>query len=171
MAATAGFAAAGLSATSAVNSAAATEAQGSYQSAMFQINSKFADLQGDEAIRLGDKEADKVKTNAERVVGSQRAILAAQGLDVDIGSAVDIQEDTRAQAETAAMSIKNNAWREAWGFKQEAITGTYKGKFASMAAGNSANATLLTGGIQAAGYAYQGASAMSRNSDDWDGKW
>ena len=156
---------AGASAVSQVGSAysqsQAIEAQGEYQKTQFETNAKFADLSGKEALRIGDENANKVKADANRMVGKQRAVLAAQGIDVGTGSAVDIQEDTKQQGELAAMTIKNNAWREAWGYKIDAMNNRYSGSMAAMAATNSSRSTLLTGGINALSSVYSGVSSYS----------
>ena len=148
---------------SAYTQSQAIQAQGEYQKAQFEINAKFANLQAKQAIKVGDKTAAEVQADAERMVGRQRAVLAAQGIDINVGSAVDIQEDTRMQAEVAAMTVKNNAWREAWGYKVEAAGFGNQAKMSEMAASNNARATLLTGLTTATSYGYSAMSGYSQS--------
>jgi hypothetical protein len=55
------------------------------------------------------------------MIGAQRAGIAAGNIDVGYGSAVDVQADAAHLGELDALTIRNNAQREAWGFKVEAI--------------------------------------------------
>src|SRR5688572_4523364 len=101
---------------SAYSESEALKAQGAHQKRMAGINAELAEMQADDAIKRGDKEAEGVRRNAKKMIGSQRAALAAQGIEIDDGSALEIQDETRAIATEDALQIKNNAWRTAWGF-------------------------------------------------------
>lgn len=50
------------------------------------------------------------------LIGAQRVSLAAQGIDVNEGTALDIQAGTREMGELDILKILNNASREAWGY-------------------------------------------------------
>lgn len=128
----------------------AQKTQGQYQKAMYDQNAKLADLSADDALRRGDKEVISLKKQGKQIIGAQRAALAAQGIEVDSGSALDVQVDTAYQVELDAMKIKNNAWREAWGYKTEALNARTQGTFAALGAKNAATNTLITGGLGAA---------------------
>lgn len=127
----------------------ALKTQGEYQRMQYEMNARLAGLQAQDAIKRGDKAAVEVKRRAKRVIGSQRAALAAQGIEVDSGSAAQIQADTVAQSTLDVLEIKNNAWREAWGYRFQASDYMGRGRFAEMAAKASATNTLLTGGMNA----------------------
>lgn len=141
---------------SAYASAKAQQSQGVYQSEMAKVNATFAEEQSSEAIQAGNKSANRVESGAQQTMGSQRAALAAQGIDVDVGSAAQVQSGTQNQAALAELTIKNNAYLQAWGYKVQATNDIYSGKFAGMAANNAASSTLLTGGLQGVGYAAGG---------------
>jgi hypothetical protein len=132
----------------------AEKAQGRYQQEMFNINAQFAELQGRDAIRRGDIEASHIKTGVKKTIGAQRAALAAQGVEIDTGSALEIQEDTRALGEMDAITVRNNAWREAWGYKVEAMNSRGQGKVAMQAAKFNSQQTLAAGGLKAVGQIY-----------------
>jgi hypothetical protein len=135
------------SAGNAYAQASATKAQGEYQSRMMELNAKMAEFNAQYAIKRGDTQAKAAVKAGQRVIGSQRAALAASGVDVESGSAMDVQENTAALAAEDAMVIKNNAWLEAWGYKTQASSARSQAAFTSMAAGNEARNTLLAGGI------------------------
>lgn len=150
---------AGFSAVSSIMSSSANadalRAQGEHEKNVADFNEKIALIQSEDALYRGDKEATQLRKNAKRLVGSQRAALAAQGVNVDVGSAALVQEDTMDQAKIDEITIRNNAAREAWGYKVQARGYSMQGSFASMAGENAARSTALTGGINALGYAAQ----------------
>lgn len=125
--------------------ARAMRKQGDYQKDMSDFNSDIAKIQARDAIYRGDKEAKQYLKKASTTIGSQRAALAAQGVDVSSGSALDIQEETAGQGALGALTIRNNAWREAWGYKVQAETYSKQGFLAREAAQSGARSTMLTG--------------------------
>lgn len=144
-----------MSMASAYSSSEATRAQGSYQKTMANINARNLDRAADDALVRGENDAKNYRKKVKQVVGSQRANFAAQGIDVSSGSALDIQTETREMGYMDALTIKNNAYREAMGFKQQAITQRFDGANAKWAANQSADMTLVAGGMQAASYGVQ----------------
>lgn len=125
--------------------------QGEQQKFLFDINSRLSTMQSDDALRRGDEAAGEVIRKASQVRGSQRAAYAAQGIDVDSGSAALLQDESDTAGRVDAVTIRNNAWREAWGYKVEAAQASASGQFAKRAADTAATATLITGGLKAAG--------------------
>lgn len=147
MGATGALAAAQLA--SGYSQASAIKAEGNYQKSIFDINARFSDAQAKDAINRGEKDVVKLRTQAKKLIGSQRAALAAQGIDIEDGSALDVQEDTADQAEGDVITLRNNAWKEAWGYRVQAFDYRNRGEFAKLSASNRARNTLLTSGIQA----------------------
>lgn len=148
--------AAGGSLLNAYGQSEAIKAKSDFDAKQFELNSRIADMQSDEAIKQGDKAAAAQKTQAKRVVGAQRAALAAQGINIDSGSALDIQQETAEMGAVDAMTIKNNAWRESWGYKMNAANMRGQADITRISGQNQANNTLLTGGLQAASYGAKG---------------
>jgi hypothetical protein len=124
--------------------------QGKFQSSQEMQNARYAEMNAADAIKRGDKEAINVKNKANQLKGSQRAAMAAQGIDLSSGSSADIITETETMGSLDALTAKNNAYREAWGYRSEANNRRAAGKFARMAGSNAAQATLLTSGIKAA---------------------
>lgn len=127
------------------------ESQAAFQRQQFEMNSKLADLNAADAIRGGEREIVQFKRQVKQVTGSQRARLAAQGIEIDSGSALDVQLDTAKEAELTVNTIRNNAYRQAWGYKMEAISQTAKGQFTTIAAKNEAKQTMLGGVMSGVG--------------------
>lgn len=134
----------------------ALKMQGEFQRQQADFNARIAETQAEDAIRRGDIEASRYRTQVQRTAGAQRVGLAAQGIDIASGTAADIQEETQIIGQQDIMTIRNNAWREAWGYRMEAQNQRASGAMASRARQFEARNTLLTGGIQAANYGYQG---------------
>lgn len=137
--------------------AQADRMQGDYRKQVADINSKFADISYKDAIDRGESAVRINQQRTRSMVGAQRSSFAAQGIDVNKGSAADVQESTAGMSALDNMTIRQNAMREAMGYKVQALNYSMEGQFASMSARNSANNTLLTGGMNALRYGTQGA--------------
>jgi hypothetical protein len=149
---------------SAYMQAEALRTQGEYQRSMSNINAKFAKIKADDAINSGEKAASHVKKQGRQVAGKQRAALAAQGIDVDFGSASDVQRDSEEEVAKDVMKIRNNAWRTAWGFTTQSDLDQGQSKMNYLASMNQANSTILTGGLQSVGYGMRAAGIGTRRS-------
>lgn len=138
----------GLSLLGGISQASAAEAQGDYQNTMSQINASFADRQAEDAIKRSIKDSGDVKKTASELAGEQRVAFAAQGTDVNSGTAADVQLGTEYQGIEAAKTVRNNAIREALGFKTQALDSRNQGAMGKIAARNSATNSILTSGLQ-----------------------
>jgi hypothetical protein len=147
---------AGLQINQADQQAKSVEAQGRYQKSLSGVNAGYAELQAKDAIERGEKDAQAIKRRGKQIIGSQRAALAAQGVEVDSGTALELQEETSELSQVDALTVRNNAWREAWGYRAEAQAATSAGQLASITAKANARNTLVTGGINAANTAGAG---------------
>jgi len=141
--------------TGSISEAGAIKSQAAYESQQLQMNSKLADLQAKSAIRVGKENAENYRRQVKQTIGSQRAIMAAQGIDISTGSALDIQTDTAEWGAVDALTIKNNAFREAAGYKIEAIGYRGQADFTTSAAKYRARNTLISGGLSAINQGFQ----------------
>lgn len=85
-----------------------------------EFNANVADLQAEDALQRGVDTESRTRQQIRGVLGAQRATLAGNGVDVGFGSAVDVQADAAYLGELDALTVRNNAAREAWGFRQAA---------------------------------------------------
>lgn len=129
--------------------------QGQFQRKMYDINSQIAGYKAEDAIKRGEEESSNYQKKVAGVVGSQRAALAANGVDVNYGTAQEMQDETRSMGALDALRIKNNAMLEAWGYKTEAANLGGSSAFSSLAQSNTQRNMLLTGGLRAAEYGSQ----------------
>jgi hypothetical protein len=135
-------------------------AQGKWAREGYDFEARMAELQAVDAERRGLLASRQARAQGRQVIGSQRAALAAQGVDVASGSALDVQADTAYQAELDAATIQNNAWREAYGLRTQASKGRFAGRMAEIEGESKAGATMLTGGLRFASGAMSAASAL-----------
>lgn len=133
----------------AYNQSQAIKAQGRYQQGIAESNAITDEMKARDAIERGRQESMVVRNRAAQVRGQQRASYAGQGVDVNSGSALSVQDEAYTMGEIDALTVKNNAWREAWGFKTDAMQQRGQGRLAMMTAKSNARNTLLTGGINA----------------------
>ena len=125
--------------------------QGLARRAVSETNERLAELQAKEAKRRGGADVARSRTEFRKLLGKQRASLAAQGIDIGSGSAQDIQEETQVMSKLDALTIKTNAAREAFGIRAAGEAEGVQGKLAETEATTGAISTLLTGGLKAAG--------------------
>ncbi len=100
--------------------AQAYRAQGEYNARMLILNAKLAEFQAQDALRRGDKEATDYQKRVGQLMGSQRVAYAAQGIQLGEGSAAEVASDTAENAARDVVTIRSNAWREAWGHRVQA---------------------------------------------------
>jgi len=91
-----------------------------FQSGMMKQNADFKLRTADETINAGNTSADWQRVRAGQAVGTQRSAQAANGIDVNSGSAAQLQDDTAMLGELDALTIQNNAAREAYGYRVQA---------------------------------------------------
>lgn len=148
----------------AYSQASMAKTQYNIQAQQIEQNIRLSEIQAEDAIRRGDVEAENMRKTTKKVIGAQRANFAGQNIAVDEGSAADIQAETQAQGSVNAQTIKNNAWRESWGYRVQAVSGQGQAVQTRLAGSNVMGNTLLTGGLQAANYGAQAYYLSNKNS-------
>jgi hypothetical protein len=130
----------------------AAELQAQFQAQQLEFNSRLAELQAEEAILLGEEQASDIKSAAKQIQGAQRAAFASQGVDVGFGSAAEVQADTTTQSTIDAIRVRNNALKQAFGYRLSALGGFQQSAFAQVAGRNVKAQTILGAGINAIPY-------------------
>ena len=146
----------------AAGEAEAIEQQTRFEQNRLAFNKKIAEINAQDAIDRGEEQVADFSKEAARMKGAQRAALAAQGINVDTSTAAAIQYETDKQVDTDIARIRNNAWREAWGYKIEATSIGTQSQLTGLAGKNQARSTLAAGGLQAAGSIVQGISSFMK---------
>lgn len=115
-----------------------TEQAGDAQAGLIRTNAALATNQAADAIARGDQAASGVARETRALGGSQRAALAAQGVDVGSGSAADVVANDQSLGALDQLTIRQNAAREAYGFKTQAAGYTAQADWTQAAARNTA---------------------------------
>ena len=100
-----------------------------HSAAMAEINARIAQLGAESQLMQGQSEVAKLTMQAGQLKGRQRAALAANGVDLGVGNAAEIQASTDMMKEIDANTIKANAARSAWGYQNQALN--YRSKAAA----------------------------------------
>ncbi len=112
---------------------AASSAIGSYYSAATQkaalkgqaeivaINARIAELGAQSALNQGQQQVGALTLKAGQLKSSQRAAMAANGVDLGVGNAAEIQASTDIMKEIDANTLTANAVRSAWGYRTQAV--------------------------------------------------
>ena len=119
--------------------------QGAFQAAMAEQNAAYKEAAAQDAEKRGAVEADRYRRQVGQLIGSQRTGFAANGIDVNSGTASEIQDDTAAFGEFDALTIANNAAREAWGYRVGAQNDLMNGRMAQSNAKSAATGSILGG--------------------------
>lgn len=116
-----------------------------------EANAQIAERQGADALARGDESVAQVGAQERSLTGSQRASYAAQGIDVNSGSAADVVASDQQLSELDKLTIKRNAQREAHGYELQAAAYRKGGQLQAANYSNAAYGTLLSGAAQMIG--------------------
>lgn len=132
--------------------AKAIERQGEFQAAILRNNQRLAEAAARDAEKRGRLAAQQKRIETGLSAGRQQAILAANGLSLNTGTAIDILGDTHRFGELDALTIINNSQREAFQFRsqgqnfgQEAALVQAQGQNQASALRSSTIGTVLSG--------------------------
>lgn len=140
----------------------AAAAQAEYQAAVGRNNAILAQRAADDARLRGEEMARRKAVETRQLTGRQRAVLAANGVLVDQGSALDLTSDTAEIGKLDELTIRSNAEREALGYEAQGMNFNASSQLNQMRADNalssgygSAFGTVLTGAGSVASKWYQ----------------
>lgn len=85
------------------------------------VNSRIAELGAQSTLLQGQQQVGALTLKAGQLKSSQRASLAANGVDLGVGSAAEIQASTDIMSEIDRNTIEANAVRSAWGYRTQAV--------------------------------------------------
>jgi hypothetical protein len=135
--------------------AAGMQAVGQYQQGQVakqvgRNNQIMAEYAAQDALQRGDQEANAALRRARQTAGTQRATMAARGLDLTEGSPADLLDQTSFFGEQDAATARLNARREAWSARVQGANAAREGSLAARNANLSAFGTVLTGSTRVA---------------------
>jgi hypothetical protein len=111
----------GLNGAAAALTADGTRVVGRYNEARLKDNAKLFDQAAEDVLKKAEFQVDDIKRKTKQLVGAQRAAFAANGIEINDGSAADVQEDTFYWSEVDQQTARNNAFLESYGYKIQAL--------------------------------------------------
>lgn len=102
-------------------SADAIRRNGNIRSSINDMNAKFSELDAFNAVRDGQSKAARFATTEADVIGKQRTQMAAQHVDVNYGTAVDVQSDSKLTSMLNVLELQKQGRAQAMGLKMQAI--------------------------------------------------
>lgn len=93
-----------------------------YQAQVALNNQKIAGQYAQQAIADGENKVAAKQQQTSQMIGAQRAAMAANGVQLDSGSPLRLQEDTAKLGNVDALTIRNNAAREAYGYQLQGVS-------------------------------------------------
>ena len=141
------------------------------QAIIADTNARIAEMGAQSALFQGEREIGNLTMKAGQIKSSQRAALAANGVDLGEGNAAEVQASTEIMKEIDKNTLQANAIRNAWGYRMQGTNFTNEALTARNAAGSispvmSGFSSLLGGAGNVAGnwYALNKLGAFDKNS-------
>lgn len=137
-----------------------------------EMNAQYAEMDAWNAEKDGMAQEARYQTTIDQNAGAQKVALAAQDVDINFGTAKELQNESKLAGFLNQLDIRNQAHAQALGFKNQArnlrLTGQAESASANLQANAVQNAGVMRGletGINAyEKYGYGGSSGYSRNS-------
>jgi hypothetical protein len=107
-------------------SAIGAEKQASAEASAANYNAQVARNAATFATQQGQVQAEAEQRKTAGLIGRERAIAGASGVDVNSGSPLDIQADTYSFGQQNVGTALNNASRQAWGYSEQAGLDTFQ---------------------------------------------
>jgi hypothetical protein len=133
----------GLTAASGVMGAVGVYRQGQAASEAAKAKSKVANMQAEDAKRIGRMDEKKAVRKSSAAASTQQAQFASMGIDPTTGVAADIQSDTARAGMLDALTIRYNTAKESWGLKTNSAMAVAEARNAKKSALFNAGTTLL----------------------------
>lgn len=120
----AGIAGAGISAAGTIEQGQATANAANYAAQVAQNNATIANQNATYATAAGQTQAANQSLKGAATAGRIKASQAASGIDVNTGSALNVQEGQREQSQLDTETVLNNAELQAYGYRSQATSYT-----------------------------------------------
>ena len=115
----AGVIGAGVSAVGAVEGGAATANAANYSAEVARNNATIANQNADYSIAAGQRKAADTSMKNAANIGRIKGAQAASGIDVNSGSAEDVQVGNRETGQLDSETVLNNSELQAYGYRSQ----------------------------------------------------
>jgi hypothetical protein len=159
---------AGVGAVGAISSANAASASANYNAQVAQQNQQIATQNATLAGQAGEAQAAQQQQKTRAEVGAIKTSQAAGNIDVNSGSALDVQSSAASLGELNAITIRGNAAKEAYGYETQSTSFENQAQLdaaqssSDMTAGEIGAGSTILGGLGSAGSSY--AKYMTQSS-------
>lgn len=92
------------------------------QAAIADANARISEIGAQSALSAGQQQVASLTMRAGALKSGQRAQMAANGIDLGVGSAAEVLASTDIMKEIDANTTTANATRAAWGFRTQATS-------------------------------------------------
>ena len=92
-----------------------------YQAHIAALNATLAELASKDAFEQGTRQVQQARLATGQMLGTQRASMAARGIDLASATPVNLQATTRYMGEVDANTLELNAMRQAFGLRMQAV--------------------------------------------------
>lgn len=140
-----------------VQSANAQRAAAAYQAQVAANNAKAAQQAAAYTKQAGQAEEQTVELKNAQLTGSQFAAQAANGIDVNTGSAQQVRQSTAITGTYDALTVRNNAENAALGIEEQGVNYSAQAGLDRSAGVNA----MAAGGANAFSSALGGASSLA----------
>jgi len=150
----------------------AGKSQADQQAKALRQNAFYLNQSAQDATARGIIESDQSRVQTQQAIGTQRAAMASNGGVVDQDSNAIIQQDTAQIGELDALTISNNAAREAYGFQVQAQDNLRTAKNVQKQSKKGVLTSMLggaVGGMGGIGSMFGGSSAAAGTSAEMAG--
>jgi hypothetical protein len=124
-------------------SGAAAQQMGMYQVGVAQMNARIARQNAEYADFQGEKEAHNYGMQAAQRMGHIKAAQGASGLDVNSGSAKDVQDSQSMVTSMDLAQLRQNAAKAAYDYRAQASAFDIEAMGAAMGAQNAVSASRI----------------------------
>jgi hypothetical protein len=135
----------GLNALGTYQQIRAAKADAAYQASVANANATLAERQAVEAGKTGAYEQSQIRDKARKIEATQRAQIAASGLELAAGSPLNILADTAYQSEQDVQTSRHNTGMRMWELNNQANDYRAQAEAARRAGKNATRSLLLTG--------------------------
>jgi len=129
--------------------------QAAYEGEVAGYNAKVQDQEAQQATEMGNIAEMEQRQKTQRIIAAQKAAMGSSGIDIGSGSFGKLLDDSYMLGEQDARTIRDNAAKQAWGYRIGAQNTLMQGDMARRAGSANAAGSLLTGAGKTFGYAYQ----------------
>lgn len=127
-----------------------------------EYNADLAFKNAEDTLALGAEEERRVRVIARKQIGQSRANIGASGIQID-ASALDVLQESAANAELDALGVRYQAFKKAEAFRADAALSRMGGAAARASSLFGAAGSILTGAGDSLGY-FSGSGASRSSS-------